>query len=80
MERLTEKGRRIRIVGTNINMPTEAIKIEARRYNKLAELEDIMEKYEINSLQGLEAILKDYDDMAKDVVEMALGVKVEVKN
>lgn len=54
------------------------LQAEIDRLTKLGQLEDIMEKYEINSLQGLEAILKDYDDMAKDVVEMALGVKVEV--
>lgn len=48
-------------------------------YNKLGKLEDIMEKYEINSIEELEEILKDYDDMAKDVVQMGLGAKVEIK-
>lgn len=47
--------------------------------NKLGKLEDLMEKYEINSIEELEEILKDYDEMAKDVVEMGLGAKVEFK-
>ena len=47
--------------------------------NKLGKIEDIMEKYEINSIEELEEILKDYDDMAKDIVEMATGRKVDIK-
>lgn len=41
--------------------------------------EDLMEKYGIESIDSLEEILKDYDEMAKDIVEMGLGVKVEVE-
>ena len=47
--------------------------------NKLGKLEDIMEKYEIESLEELEELIKDYDDMAKSIVEMGLGIKVEIK-
>lgn len=47
--------------------------------DKLGEIEDLMEKYEIESVEKLEEILKDYDDMAKDIVEMGLGVKVDFK-
>ena len=47
--------------------------------NKLGELEDLMEKYEIDDINALEKIIKDYDDMAKAVVEMGLGIKVEIK-
>ena len=46
---------------------------------KLGKLEDLMEKYEIKSIDELEEIIKDYDDMAKTIVEMGLGVKVEIK-
>ena len=46
---------------------------------KLGKLEDIMEKYEIESLEELEELIKDYDDMAKSIVEMGLGIKVEIK-
>ncbi len=42
-------------------------------------IEDLMEKYEITSFEALEEIIKDYDEMAKDIVEMGLGVKVEFK-
>lgn len=48
-------------------------------YIKLNEYEKLMEKYEIDSVEALEEILKDYDDMAKDIVEMSTGVKVEFK-
>ncbi len=47
--------------------------------HKLGKLEDLMEKYEIESPEALEEIIKDYDDMAKSIVEMGLGVKVEIK-
>lgn len=47
--------------------------------NKLGQIEDLMEKYEIESVEKLEEILKDYDEMAKDIVEMGLGVKVDFK-
>ena len=39
----------------------------------------LLAKYDIESLEQLEEILKDYDDMAKDIVEMGLGAKVEIK-
>lgn len=48
--------------------------------NKLGKLEDLMEKYEIESLEELEELIKDYDDMAKSIVEMGLGIKVEIKD
>lgn len=48
--------------------------------DKLGKLEDLMEKYEIESVEALEEIIKDYDDMAKSIVEMGLGVKVEIKD
>lgn len=48
--------------------------------NKLGKLEDLMEKYEIESLEELEEIIKNYDDMAKSIVEMGLGIKVEIKD
>lgn len=80
MNRLTEKGKRIRLVHDYLQTPSKERIIEAQRYNKLAELEDLMEKYEINSIEALEEIIKDYDDMCKDVVEMGLGVKVEIED
>lgn len=48
----------------------------------VGKFEDIMEKYEINSIEELEEILKDYDKMAKDVVEMAIAIgrKVDLNN
>lgn len=46
---------------------------------KLGKLEDLMENYEIESVEALEEIIKDYDDMAKCIVEMGLGVKVYLK-
>ena len=52
---------------------------EGQILNKLGQFEDLMEKYEIKSIEELEEILKDYDDMAKDIVEMATGRKVDIK-
>jgi hypothetical protein len=46
---------------------------------KLGKIEDLMEKYEIDSIEALEEIIKYYDHMAKSIVEMELGVKVEIK-
>lgn len=46
---------------------------------QLKKYDCLMEKYEINSIEELEEILKDYDDMAKDIVEMATGRKVDIK-
>ena len=40
--------------------------------DKLGQLEDLMEKYEINTIEDLEKILADYDDMALAVVKMGL--------
>ena len=39
----------------------------------------LLAKYDIESLEGLEEIIKDYDYMAKDVVEMMTGRKVDIK-
>ena len=77
MIRLTEKDRHIRFIGFKQRNAGEQ-KI-ADIYEKLGKLEDIMEKYEINSIEALEELIIDYDDMAKDIVEMGLGVKVEIK-
>ena len=52
---------------------------EGQLVQKLGKLEDIMEKYEIENLEELEELIKDYDDMAKSIVEMGLGIKVEIK-
>jgi hypothetical protein len=60
-----------------IKLPT---KDKQEFINKLGKLEDIMEKYEIESLEELEELIKDYDDMAKSIVEMGLGIKVEIKD
>ena len=62
----------------NIN-PNYVASKEELMYEKLGKLEDIMEKYEIESLEELEELIKDYDDMAKSIVEMGLGIKVEIK-
>lgn len=78
-KRLTEKGNRIVLVYNPLHTPSAEQIIEANRYNKLAELEDLMEKYEIESIEALEEIIKDYDNMCKDVVEMATGRKIEIK-
>ena len=42
-------------------------------------VKSIMSKYEIETVEQLEAIIKDYDEMAKDIVEMATGRKVDIK-
>ena len=94
MERLTKKDKKgryytvaeeIRIASKQVNPITSWIEdCENRNYgnpiNKLGRIEDLMEKYEINSIEALEEIIKDYDDMAKDIVEMGLGVKMEFKD
>lgn len=73
MNRLTEK---VKNVDDYIKLPT---KDKQEFINKLGKLEDLMEKYEIENLEELEELIKDYDDMAKSIVEMGLGIKVEIK-
>ena len=79
MSRLTEKKflDNFKVI-KNIN-PNYVASKEELMYVKLGKLEDIMEKYEIESLEELEELIKDYDDMAKSIVEMGLGIKVEIK-
>ena len=48
-------------------------------YQRLEAIDNLMKKYEIEDIEDLEVILADYDDMAKDIVEMGLGVKVILK-
>ena len=72
MDRLTEKLKNGKYCYTHSMF-------DFANVEKLGQLEDIMEKYEIESIEALEEILKDYDAMAKDIVEMGLGVKVELK-
>ena len=79
MSRLTEKKflDNFKVI-KNIS-PNYVASKEELMYEKLGKLEDIMEKYEIESLEELEELIKDYDDMAKSIVEMGLGIKVEIK-
>lgn len=81
MSRLTEK---LAIEGQYrlecyISSGGKYIAINTELSNKLGKIEDLMEKYEIESVEDLEKILADYDDMAKAIVEMGLGVKVDFK-
>lgn len=48
-------------------------------YEKLGKLEDLMAKYEIETPEALEEILKDYDDMAKAIVEFGIGTPIRVR-
>lgn len=56
MNRLTSKDRHIRFIGFKQRNAGEQ-KI-ADIYEKLGKLEDLMEKYEINSIEALEEIIK----------------------
>lgn len=74
MSRMTEK-----INETDYKLVKYNTIIRANARMKLGKIEDLMEKYEIESVEKLEEIIKDYDEMAKDIVEMGLGVKVDFK-
>jgi len=87
MSRLTDKNGKILYNGKSweIHFGTNAAKESIELFKnieiairKLSKLEDLMEKYEIDSVDELEGILEDYDNMAKDVIEMATGRKVEI--
>ncbi len=45
---------------------------------RLADIEDLMQKYQIKDVKALRNIILDYDDMAKFVVEMGLGEEVKI--
>ena len=91
MNRLTEK-RKEPLTTKWKDVPTSYYKIkgdntgvcisEIPRLNKLGKLEDLMEKYELNSIEELEEIIKDYDDMCKDMVEFGFkkfGYDIELE-
>lgn len=80
MNRLTEKKFLDNFKAIKKINPNYVASKEELMYEKLGKLEDIMEKYEIESLEELEELIKDYDDMAKSIVEMGLGIKVEIKD
>ena len=49
--------------------------------DKLGKLEDLMEKYEISSIEALEEIIKDYDELCRDVVKFGLnkfGIDIDI--
>lgn len=48
MKRLTKKNNRIVLISNYSQTPSKEKIAEANRYNKLAELEDLMEKYNVN--------------------------------
>jgi len=79
MNRLTEKRKKTLITGNEEIIEYRLVRSYDSCINKLGKIEDLMEKYEIKSIEELEEIIKDYDDMAKDIVEMSTGAKVEFK-
>ena len=47
---------------------------------ELDKFKTLLNKYEIKDIQALEELIKDYDDMAKSLIQYALGIEVEVKS
>lgn len=46
---------------------------------RLVNFDKLLKKYEIKSIEELEEIIADYDDMCKDIVEMTFREKVEIR-
>ena len=47
---------------------------------ELDKFKALLSKYEIKDIKALEEIIKDYDDMAKALIQYTLGIEVEVKS
>jgi hypothetical protein len=47
---------------------------------ELNKFKTLLEKYEIKDIKELEALIKDYDGMAKAFVQHVLGIEIEVKS
>ena len=71
----------------DIQMFEDDCKIVEKAFDKMREqLEEsnkfkaLLEKYEIKDIEALEALIKDYDGMAKAFVQHVLGIEIEVKS
>ena len=47
---------------------------------ELDKFKALLNKYEIKDIKALEELINDYDDMAKSLIQYALGIEVEVKS
>lgn len=47
---------------------------------ELDKFKALLNKYEIKDIKALEELIKDYDDMAKALIQYTLGIEVEVKS
>ena len=47
---------------------------------ELDKFKALLNKYEIKDIETLEELINDYDDMAKSLIQYALGIEVEVKS
>lgn len=55
-------------------------KVVKEALQELDKFKALLNKYEIKDIKALEELINDYDDMAKSLIQYALGIEVEVKN
>ena len=63
----------------NINLEND-YEVVKQAIEELDKFKALLNKYEIKDIKALEEIIKDYDDMAKSLIQYALGIEVEVKS
>lgn len=63
----------------NINLEND-YKVVKEAIEELDKFKALLKKYEIKDIKALEELIKDYDDMAKALIQYTLGIEVEVKS
>lgn len=58
----------------------ECLKVIEKELEELDKFKALLNKYEIKDIKALEELINDYDDMAKSLIQYALGIEVEVKS
>lgn len=58
----------------------ECLKVIEKELEELDNFKALLNKYEIKDIKALEELINDYDDMAKSLIQYALGIEVEVKS
>lgn len=67
-------------VEEEINSFRRRLKQILKELEELDKFKALLNKYEIKDIEALEELIKDYDDMAKSLIQYALGIEVEVKS
>jgi hypothetical protein len=63
-----------------INSFRRRLKQILKELEELDKFKALLNKYEIKDIEALEALIKDYDGMAKAFVQHVLGIEIEVQS